>query len=225
MYMKGKIIVIEGLDGSGKGTQTPLLCDFLKSRGKNIKRLSFPCYESKSSELVKMYLSGELGSNISDVNSYAASTFYAVDRYASFITDWKQKYETGSWFVADRYATSNIIYQMEKLETKNNRDEFIDWVEDFEYCKLGIPRPDLVLYLDMPVEISQRLMESRYKGDNSKKDLHEKNVEFLKNCRKTAIYAAERCGWKIISCSDGENPFSIEEIHKKIINTVSEDLL
>ncbi len=223
--MKGKVIVIEGLDGSGKGTQTPLLCEFLRQKLGDVRKLSFPCYESESSALVKMYLEGKLGKNADDVGPFAASAFYAVDRFASFVTDWKEEYQKGKVFVADRYATSNIIYQMSKLETDAAKDEFIRWSEDFEYNKLGIPRPDLVIYLDMPVEISQKLMSKRYSGDESKKDIHEKNIEFLKKCRTAAAYAAEKCGWKVINCAEKGQPLSIDEIHKKIIEIVKESIL
>lgn len=223
--MKGKVIVIEGLDGSGKGTQTPLLCDFLSQSGLRVRKLSFPCYESRSSELVKMYLSGELGQNADDVGAYAASSFYAVDRYASFVSDWKKDYLSGTVFVADRYATSNIIYQMSKLKTAQQRDEFIEWSEDYEYVKLGIPRPDIVIYLDMPVDISQKLMSGRYDGDENKKDIHEKNIAFLENCRNAAMYAAKKCGWRIVKCSEDGKPLSVDEIHRQIIEIIKEMLL
>lgn len=223
--MVGKVIVIEGLDGSGKGTQTPLLCDYLERLGKKVRKLSFPCYDSNSSALVKMYLGGELGGSADDVGAFAASSFYAVDRYASYVSDWKKDYLSGTVLVADRYATSNIIYQMSKLGSEAEKDSFINWSEDYEYIKLGIPRPDLVIYLDMPVEISQRLMSGRYKGDELKKDIHEKDVAFLNQCRSSAMYAAEKCGWKIIKCFDGEKPLSVEQIHQMIINKVKELIL
>lgn len=223
--MKGKVIVIEGLDGSGKGTQTPLLCEALKKKGRPVEKLSFPCYESDSSALVKMYLSGKFGDHAGAVNAYAASTFYAVDRYASYTTSWKEPYKNGAWFVADRYATSNIIYQMGKLSSIAERDEFIEWSSDFEYKKLEIPKPDLVIFLDMPIEISQKLMESRYHGDTSKKDLHERDIAFLHSCRESALYAAQKCGWRIVACSEGGEPYSIEEIHKNIFGIISEVLL
>lgn len=182
--MKGKVIVIEGLDGSGKGTQTPLLCDFLSQSGLRVRKLSFPCYESRSSELVKMYLSGELGKMPTMWEHMPPLHFTPSTDTPSFVSDWKKDYLSGTVFVADRYATSNIIYQMSKLKTAQQRDEFIEWSEGYEYVKLGIPRPDMVIYLDMPVDISQKLMSGRYDGDENKKDIHEKNVAFLEKLQK-----------------------------------------
>ncbi|MGN0530595.1 MAG: dTMP kinase [Eubacterium sp.] len=218
-----KLIIIEGLDGSGKSTQIKLLEEYLKSNEIIYKKIKLPDYDSPSSTLVKMYLGGEFGSSADDVNAYAAGAFYAVDRYASFNLGWKKDYESGVLIIADRYATSNSIYQMEKIE-ESKWDEYLEWSEDFEYNKLSIPRPDCVIYLDMPVEISQRLMTSRYDGDENKKDVHEVNVDFLNKCRKSALYTAEKQGWKVIECSNGKEPYSVDEIHKKIIDIVKEEL-
>ncbi len=218
-----KLIIIEGLDGSGKSTQIKLLEEYLKSNEIIYKKIKLPDYDSPSSTLVKMYLGGEFGSSADDVNAYAAGAFYAVDRYASFNLGWKKDYESGALIIADRYATSNSIYQMEKIE-ESKWDEYLEWSEDFEYSKLSIPRPDCVIYLDMPVEISQRLMTSRYDGDENKKDVHEVNVDFLNKCRKSALYTAEKQGWKVIECSNGKEPYSVDEIHKKIIDIVKEEL-
>lgn len=218
-----KLIIIEGLDGSGKSTQIKLLEEYLKSNEIIYKKIKLPDYDSPSSTLVKMYLGGEFSSSADDVNAYAAGAFYAVDRYASFNLGWKKDYESGALIIADRYATSNSIYQMEKIE-ESKWDEYLEWSEDFEYNKLSIPRPDCVIYLDMPVEISQRLMTSRYDGDENKKDVHEVNVDFLNKCRKSALYTAEKQGWKVIECSNGKEPYSVDEIHKKIIDIVKEEL-
>ena len=214
---------MEGLDGSGKSTQTALLETYLKSRDVNYKKIKLPDYESKSSTLVNMYLGGEFGSDANAINPYAAGAFYAVDRFASFMLKWKNDYENGILILADRYATSNSIYQMEKLD-KSQWDEYLDWSADFEYNKIGIPKPDLVIYLDMPIEISQKLMTKRYDGNEDKKDVHEANVEFLQKCRTSALYAARKQGWKVVECSDGVNPLSIEEIHRRIKQIVDEEL-
>ena len=213
--MKSKIIVIEGLDGSGKATQTKVLAEMLESKGYKVRKLEFPDYANPSSSLVKMYLGGDFGSNPSDVNAYAASAFYAVDRVASFLQFWKKDYEDGTVILSDRYATSNIIYQMSKVED-SQRDEFIEWQNDFEYNKLGIPQPDAVIYLDVEPEVSQKLMEKRYGGDMSKMDLHERNVKFLLDCRKSALYAAEKCNWKVINCCENGEIKSIENIAEEI---------
>lgn len=213
--MVHKFIVIEGLDGSGKATQSKILAEKLMAQGKNIKKLEFPDYSNPSSALVKMYLGGEFGDKPSDVNPYAASAFYAVDRVASYLKFWKEDYQGDTVILSDRYATSNIIYQMSKLE-KSQWDEFIEWQEDFEYNKLSIPKPDLVVYLDVEPEVSQKLMLKRYGGDNDKKDLHEKNLAFLLECRKSALYAAEKCGWIVINCCENGDIKPIEKIASEI---------
>ena len=218
-----KLIIMEGLDGSGKSTQTALLEKYLEKRGVKYKKIKLPDYESPSSTLVNMYLAGEFGKSADDVNAYAAGAFYAVDRFASFNQKWKKDYEEGTHILADRYATSNSIYQMEKLD-KSEWDSYLKWSEDFEYVKIGIPKPDLVIYLDMPIEISQRLMTSRYNGDEDKKDVHEADVEFLKKCRTSALFAAEKQGWKVISCAKDNEPLSIETIHSKVIDAIEKEL-
>lgn len=219
--MKSKIIVIEGLDGSGKATQTALLAQKLSDRGIKVRRLEYPDYDSPSSSLVKMYLGGEFGSKPEDVNAYAASAFYAVDRAAGFLGDWKADYQSGTLFLCDRYCTSNIIYQMAKVSDAE-RDAFIEWQADFEYDKLGLPRPDAVIYLDVSPDVSQKLMEKRYCGDQSKKDLHESNLSFLLSCRKSALYAAEKCGWKIIDCCENGDIKPIDKISEEIEKAVSD---
>lgn len=197
--MKSKLIVIEGLDGSGKATQTKILAERLKAQGHTVRQLEFPDYSSPASALVKMYLGGEFGSRPEDVNAYAASAFYAVDRAAGWLKDWKRDYENGAVLLSDRYCTSNIIYQMAKV-SDGERDSFIRWQTDFEYDKLGLPHPDAVIYLDVDPDVSQKLMERRYGGDNSKKDLHESNFRYLLSCRRSALYAAEKCGWLMVDC-------------------------
>ncbi len=221
--MASKLIVIEGLDGSGKGTQSALVTKALEDRGYKVKKLTFPDYDSPTSSLVKMYLGGELGDTPDDVNAYAASSFYAVDRVASFIKYWKKDYEECDYIVADRYVTSNIIYQMSKVPD-SERDEYIEWCEDYEYNRLCVPRPDIVIYLDMPPAVSQKLMSGRYNGDESKKDIHEKNMDFLLSCRKSALYALHKLSWVHISCADGDEPKSIETITQQILDTIDENL-
>lgn len=216
---KGKFIVIEGLDGSGKATQTKLICEKLTKKNKKFCKLSFPNYDEPSSALVKMYLNSEFGNSPDDVNVYAAASFYTVDRYASYKKFWQENYENGQIIIADRYTTSNEIYQLCRLK-KSQWDEYLCWLEDYEYNKLGLPKPDLVAYLDMPVEVSQKLMQNRYNGDNSKKDLYEKNVEFLKKCRETAMYTAQKFDWKVVPCSEGEKPKPISEINGLLENLI-----
>lgn len=219
--MRGKLIVIEGLDGSGKATQTELLCSRLAEKGIDAVKLSFPDYNSPSSSLVKMYLGGEFSSVPGGVNAYAASSFYAVDRCASYLKYWKSGYQSGGFYIADRYATSNAIYQMSKLP-KSEWDSFLNWIEEYEYGKLELPKPDAVIYLDMDLKISQRLLSSRYNGDETKKDIHESDIAFLMQCRESALYAAKRLGWNVIACDDGENPRGLGDISDDVLKIVEE---
>lgn len=210
------LIVIEGLDGSGKGTQSQRLLDYLEKEQIPCRKITFPDYDSDSSALVKMYLSGEFGSDAESVNAYAASSFYAVDRFASFSSKWGNDYKSGKLILADRYTTSNIVYQLTKMP-EAEWDEFCSWTTDFEFVKMGLPVPDKVIYLDMPPEVSQKLLIKRYNGEESKKDIHESNVSFLHRCRKSAMYAAEKYGWSVIPCSENGEPRSLDDIHNDII--------
>lgn len=217
---KGKLIVIEGLDGSGKATQTALLTKALEGKGVQLKQVSFPDYDNPSSSLVKMYLNGELGESPDDINAYAASSFYAVDRYASYKKYWQKDYDNGKVIIADRYSTSNAIYQLSKVALEK-RDEFLQWLQDYEYNCMELPKPDMVIYLDMPLEVSQKLLTQRYNGNEDKKDLHESNFRFLQQCRESAIYSAGKMNWKIVNCAENGNPKTIESIHSDIINIIN----
>ena len=157
------------------------------------------------------------------VNAYAASSFYAVDRYASYKQFWQKDYEEGTVILAARYTTSNAIHQMGKLP-KEEWDSYLAWLEEFEYEKLELPRPNIVLFLDMNPEISEKLISARYHGDESKRDIHEKNKAYLMECTKSARYAGEKLGFQMISCDDGENPYSIEQIQKKIMECIRKEL-
>lgn len=216
----GTLIVIEGLDGSGKGTQTALLCNALERTGVPCRKISLPHYEAPSSALVKEYLAGAYGDKPGDVGAYAASAFYAVDRYAGYKTLWGADYKNGTVILADRYATSNACHQMTKLP-RAEWDAYLSWLDDFEYSKLGVPKPDLVIYLDMPVAVSQSLLQNRYDGDNTKKDVHERDTAYLAACRDAALYAAERGGWQVVSCSESGAPRTREAIARDVLALVS----
>lgn len=213
---KGKLIVIEGLDGSGKGTQAAELAKNLAAGGAPVRKVSFPDYASDSSALVKMYLSGQFGKDPQDVNAYAASTFYAVDRFASFKRDWGGFYEGGGIVVADRYTTSNAVHQCSKLP-QEQWDAFLAWLFDFEYHLLGIPSPDLVVYLSVDPAVSQRLMTGRYRGDESRKDIHEGNLAYLRRSRLAAEYCSSRLGWRQIECCRGGQMRTVEAIQADIL--------
>ena len=215
----GKLIVIEGLDGSGKSTQLDLLYKNLKEKNIDCKSVSFPDYDNPSSTLVKMYLAGEFGKKPGDVNAYAASVFYAADRYASFKSAWGEYYNAGGTVVAGRYTTSNAVHQASKLP-ENEWEAFLSWLYDFEYNKIAIPKPDKVIFLDMPIEVSQKLLTKRYDGDNSKKDIHESDTEYLDRCRKAALFTADFSGWETIPCSSNGEARSIEDIANDVLESV-----
>lgn len=222
--MAGKLIVIEGLDGCGKNTQTKLLKQYLTEKNLPFKYVSFPDYEQPSSELVKMYLRSEFGSKPSDVNAYAAASFYAVDRFASYKKFWKNDYSEGKIIICDRYTTSNTFYHMPKLSPEN-WDNYLTWLYDYEYNKLELPKPDCVIYLNVPVDISQNLMQKRYDGDSSKKDLHESDTDFLQKCRKAAEYVCKKSGWAQIDCTENGKIKTIDQIHSEIINFLEGDVI
>lgn len=217
---KGKLIVIDGLDGSGKSTQLEIVQKKLEDMGVPVKTISFPDYESPSSTLVRMYLNGEFSDTPDDINAYAASSFYAVDRYASYMKYWKEDYFSGKLILAARYVSSNAIHQMVKLD-ENEYDQYLEWLYDYEHEKLGLPPADKVIFLDMPTNISQKLLSKRYNGDESRKDIHEAHVSYLENCRNTALYAANKLDWNVIKCSDGENPLPVEVISENVMKEIS----
>ncbi|MBR5273412.1 MAG: deoxynucleoside kinase [Clostridia bacterium] len=217
-----KLIVIEGLDGSGKSTQIELLKARLEKENVKLRQIKLPDYDDPSSTLVKMYLGGEFGSSPSDIGAYASSLFYTVDRFASFTRHWGDDYNNAVTILADRYTTSNAVHQMVKLP-KERWDEYLFWLEDLEYSKVGIPKPSFVIYLDMPIDVSQRLMSQRYNGDEVKKDIHERDCSYLYACREAAIYAAGKLGWHVVSCSDGNEPYSPEFISDRIYNLIKDE--
>ena len=222
----GKLIIFEGLDGSGKGTQTDLLCQALRAKGEEPMQITFPDYESDSSALVKMYLSGQFGQKPDDVNAYASSTFYAVDRFASYKTRWGDFYRRGGLVVSDRYTTSNAVHQCSKLPPMH-WDGFLEWLFDFEYKKMGIPAPDAVVYLSVEVEVSQRLIAERYHGDTNKMDIQEKDIEYLARSRAAAEYCARKLGWERIVCTKEENGQrvmrSADEIHAEVMDRLEKE--
>lgn len=223
----GKLVILEGLDGSGKGTQAHLLTEALKEQGRAVRGITFPNYASDSSALVKMYLRGDFGQKPDDVNGYAASAFYAVDRYAGYKADWGQFYAQGGLLVADRYTTSNAVHQCAKCP-REAWDGFLDWLFDFEYRKLGLPAPDAVVYLAVDPDVSQKLMTARYQGDESKKDIQEKDTEYLARARAAAEYCAQKLGWRRIACTKTENGVktmrTVQDIHAEVLAQLADIL-
>ena len=216
----GKLIVIEGTDGSGKSTQYRLLTQRLTQEGREFKCLEFPRYSEPSSALIKMYLGGEFGSKPSDVNSYAASTFYAVDRYASYKQDWGKWYEEGGLVLTGRDTTSNAVHQASK-EQGENQARFLQWLYEFEYGLLGLPKPDLTIYLDVPIDFTERLMRRREQDTQTKADIHEKDTAYLAECRRTGRAAAQLYGWTVIECVRDGAMRTLEDIHEEIYSHVA----
>lgn len=210
--MSGKLIVLEGTDASGKSTQFARLCDWLDAQGRSYKKLVFPRYQEESSALIRMYLNGAFGKHPEDVSAYAASTFFAVDRYASYRQDWKEYYEAGGLVLADRYTTSNAIHQASKLPPEEQAD-YLDWLFDFEYRIMGIPAPDDVFFLDMPTDAVQELLLHR---QGKQIDIHEQDIPYLRKCYQTASQLADRFGWHRIHCTENGQIRSIEEISAEL---------
>lgn len=219
--MQGKLIVMEGIDGSGKSTQYKRLCERLEKEGKDFRRIVFPRYDKESSALIRQYLGGEFGSSPSDVNAYAASTFYAVDRFASFKTDWGDYYCSGGLVLADRYTTSNACHQGSKMAPEE-RQRYLDWLYDFEFHLLGLPEPSMVLYLDIDIETSRRQMELRQSATGTSADIHEKDFAYLAACLDAGHYAAEHYGWRRIQCVRDGVMRGVADIHEDIFTAVSE---
>lgn len=224
MKQKGFFIAIDGTDGSGKGTQSKLLCESLAELGIPYRYIDFPTYDPKWSMLVNMYLGGEFGDDPADVNCYAASSFFSLDRYCSYMLDWRADYEAGKVIVANRYTTANAVHQLAKLP-EAEYDGFLQWLFDFEQTKLGLPMPDLVFYLALPPSVSERMLDTRCAETGARKDIHEKNHLHLVSADKAAHYACQRLGWVKIDCAADETKMkSREEIHEAILSKVTETL-
>lgn len=219
----GKLIVIEGTDGSGKSTQFRLMSERLKADGVDFKHIVFPRYDQESSALIRMYLGGQFGDKPGDVNAYAASAFYAVDRFASYKMDWGQWYENGGVILSDRYTTSNAVHQTSKLP-ESERQQYLHWLYEFEYDKLGLPSPDLTIYLDVPTDFTEKMMRKREQATNTQADIHEKDTAYLATCRQTGRAAAEYYGWTVIHCVKDGAMRTIEDIHEEIYSHVKKCL-
>lgn len=220
-YMKGTLIVLEGIDGSGKETQASLLEKKLKEKGREVMHISFPDYKSPSSALVKMYLKGDFGKNPEDVNPYAASLFYAVDRFASYRMKWKDFYQKGGIIIADRYTTSNMVHQMTKYEDKKVRKDFLAWLEKTEYEELELPVPDLVILLDIPLAVSENLVKERARQGGSM-DIHEQHLDYLRKCHDAYQELVSLYGWKRIPCTKEGKLRTIEDIGKDVEKAAAE---
>ena len=219
----GKLIVIEGTDGSGKSTQFKLLTDRLSREGHSFRQLEFPQYSEPSSALIKMYLGGEFGTNVGDVNAYAATAFFAVDRYASYKKFWGNWYEKGGLVVSGRYTTSNAVHQASK-ESPEIWQEYWKWLSEFEYDRLGLPSPSLTIYLDVPTEYTEKMMRKREQDTHTTADIHEQDLTYLATCRQCGREAAAFFGWKIIDCVRDGTMRTIEDIHEEIYRYVTQCL-
>ncbi len=223
----GKLIAVDGVDASGKQTHTEMLAQKLISDGYKVKRITFPDYESPSSELVKMYLSGEFGENPDDVNAYAASSFFAADRFASYRKNWKKDYEdSDTVIIADRYTSSNMIHQASKIDDNNEKNKFMKWLNELEFKIYGLPEPDITFFLDMPVEYARKLMAERENKFDAQqqKDIHERNTDYLQKSYDNACYVAKICNWTHIKCVENKLIRTIEDINDEIYKTVKQIL-
>ena len=221
--MAGKLIVFEGTDGSVKSTQFQRCCQALQAQGRTFRTIRYPRYEAESSALVRMYLGGAFGSHPDDVNAYAASTFFAVDRYASYKMDWGQWYASGGLVLSDRYTTSNAVHQTVKVP-REERMTFLHWLYDLEFDKLQLPKPDLVLYLDVPTDFTEKLLRRREQDTHTQADIHEQDTAYLAACREVGRQAAEFYHWQVISCVKDGAMRTIEDIHEEIYQCVKKCL-
>ena len=222
----GKLIVIEGTDSSGKETQTRKLYERLEKEITNVRKLSFPNYKSPACEPVKMYLAGAFGDNALDINPYPLSTMFAIDRYASYKMEWEKFYQDGGIIVTDRYTTSNMVHQASKIESIDKKNEYLDWLEELEYSKMGIPRPDLIIFLNMPTETAAELMAQRKNKITGEdiKDIHEKDISYLKKSYENACNIAKKYNWLEIKCVENGRLKTIDEIGEEIFSVVEKIL-
>lgn len=198
----GKLIVLEGLDGSGKGTQSRILAEKLQNEGKKVRLIEFPAYGSAGASLVELYLHGGLGGKPEDTGAYAASMFFAADRYVSYRQDWGDDYrDPDTIVIANRYTTANAYHQLSKMD-RGDWDGFLAWLWDFEYTKLGLPKPDQVILIDVPQRVSDANVEKRSRETGVTLDIHETDHEYLHRCRDAAMYVAGTCGWTVVACAD-----------------------
>ena len=216
MSAKGTLIVFEGIDGSGKSTQFDLLCSKLKDRGTDFRRLSFPRYTKPSSALIQMYLGGEFGTDPDAVNPYAASSFFTVDRIASYLQDWKDYFDQGGLILTDRYTTSNAIHQGAKLPS-DKREHYYKWLYEYEFELIALPKPTTVIYMDIDAELSLKRLALRQAQTGTTGDIHERDKDYLTQSSQSGRQAADFYAWKKISCSDGGYEFSVDEIHEKVM--------
>lgn len=213
--MKGKLIVLEGTDGSGKATQAHLLAEHLEREGVSFREIDFPRYGNPFAEPARLYLEGALGKHPGDVNAYAASVLYAVDRFASYKEDWGTAYEAGELILANRYTTSNAVHQASKLP-EGEREAYLRWLFDLEYGRMGLPEPDLVLYLDLPTELSEAMLRQRQQKNGTHADIHEQDADYLRACRENARAIARTLGWTVIHCDREGRVRPAEDIHRQI---------
>lgn len=213
--MGGKLIVLEGTDGTGKTTQARLMARRLEEAGIPFREIDFPRYGTPFAVPVEQYLQGRLGKHPGDVSAYAAATLYAIDRYASYKEDWGEFYRSGGLILANRYTTSNVVHQAAKLPG-GEREAYLDWLFDLDYRRLELPEPDLVIYLDLPTEISMELLRGCQEATRTAADIHEQDADYLRRCRDSARSLARQLGWRRVDCSRDGALRPPEDIHSQL---------
>src|ERR1035437_974236 len=230
MAKKGKLIVIDGTDGSGKATQVDLLMKHLRKEGHTRKIIDFPeYYKNFFGEFIGHCLS-EQYYNFLNVHPKIASVLYAADRFESSkeVRDWLKK---GYIVIANRYVSANQIHQGGKIKNEKKRKDFIEWLNKMEYEVFGIPRPDITIYLSLPINFVLQLLKDRDSSKmkreylKKKKDVHEEDVNFLKNSIKSALWLAEKeKNWVKIDCSKDKNIRTREDIHLEVYEKIKKVL-
>lgn len=222
----GKLFVIDGTDGSGKQTQFEKLKERLTLENIDYKTVSFPNYDSPSSALVKMYLSGEFGTDSKKISPYIASTFYAVDRYATYKKELEDYYNNGGIILADRYTTANMVHQAGKISDKEEREKFLEWLSNLEFDLFGLPKPSEVFFLNMPPKNSLELIKSRENkfSHTQEKDIHERDANHIIDSYNAACDVSKKYNWYEVKCTNDGKVRGIDDIHEEIFTEIKKHL-
>lgn len=220
---KGKLVVIEGAgDGMGKSTQHALLRDRLISDGENVITHHYPSYGEYSGMGVEAFLRGDFGSS-RDVSPYVVNMLYAYDRLIKWLNEHKTLYDEGATILLDRYTTSSIIYQSVLFEDIQKKKDFINYVIDFEYGKLGLKEPDNTIFLYAPFDVVKSLLINRKNNAGIKQDVFEKDLDYIRQVYENSLFVADYLSWNMVKCNDGDKMLDIDSIHQKVYSLVKKD--